>query len=297
MVSKVLIIGHAGFTGKHLMQYLFTLPNVKLFGVDIHKSGLCEEFQINASAFEEIDPIIKGVEPNYIINLAGLNYADNPEDLYKANVFPVISIVRSLQQNKLFDTRVLIISSAAVYGNCNILPIKEESLLLPVNFYGTSKLAMEQVVITFISQIPIIIARPFNILGPGLAEKMSVPSFIKQLKAIKNGEIRNVIKTGNLEPKRDFIDIRDLVKAYWLAISKGIPGEVYNIGLGTSISMADVLRVLIESIDVKVELSIDPALVRKNEIMDSVADISKIKGLGWQPSISVKESLIEMIKN
>lgn len=280
-----------------MTRFLLNMSGLAVYGVDQKKTGAIEEYRADLADFEQINPIIKQIRPDYIINLAGLNQADNPSDLYTANVFPVIHALRSLNINGLQGTNLFLISSAAVYGDSSINPLRENAPLKPVNVYGASKLAMEQLlpVLGSTEKCRVMVARTFNLFGPGLPEKLSIPSFIKQLVAIKKGKSKPVIKVGNLEPKRDYLDIRDAVKAYWKIVTDGNPGEIYNVGTGKSVMMKEILNMLIQETGVEVTIETNSQLVRTNEIMVSVADIKKIKELGWSPEMDLKTSILDMI--
>jgi len=295
-LKRVLIFGNAGFTGRYMIRYLEKNPDLKLFGADRKKSGLIDDCQVDLTDFESVNHRIMQVHPDYILNLSGLNQADDPAQLYNANVIPVINAIRSLNTNEFFDTRFLTISSAAVYGNAILNPIPEETQTKPVNFYGASKVAMEQLLSVMIRDktCKIVVARTFNLTGPGLLDTLSIPSFIKQLIQIQRKEIPAVIKVGNLSPKRDYIDIQDAVRAYWKIVTEGKPGEIYNVGSGRSLSMQEILDMIIQKMGIEVTIETDMSRVRKNEIMNSQADIKKIKDLGWLPEIDLGKSLQDM---
>jgi GDP-4-dehydro-6-deoxy-D-mannose reductase len=296
-LKRVLIFGNAGFTGRYMTRYLEKMPDITLFGADRIKSGLIDEVQTDLTDFESVNQLITHVHPDFILNLSGLNQANDPAQLYKANVIPVINAIQSLNNNEFFDTKFLTISSAAVYGNAINNPIAEETLVKPVNFYGASKAAMEQLLTVIIrdNTCKILVARTFNLIGPGLLDTLSIPSFIKQLIKIQRKEITPVLKVGNLSPKRDYIDIQDAVRAYWKIASEGKPGEIYNVGSGRSLSMEEILDMIIQKIGIEVTIETDKSRVRKNEIMNSQADIRKIKELEWSPEIDFRQSLQDMI--
>jgi GDP-4-dehydro-6-deoxy-D-mannose reductase len=295
-LKRILILGHAGFSGRYMTRYLQQISGTELYGADLNTSGILHEYQANLNEFESVNRIVEQIRPDLIINLSGLVHSDNPGLLYISNVLPVINTIQSLIRNNLSGTGLLIISSAAVYGDSGLCPIKEENPVKPVNLYGSSKLAMEQLIPVYgnFHRLRITIARTFNLMGPGLAESFSIPSFIKQLIHIKNDDAEPVIRTGNLNPARDYIDIRDAVEAYWKIATNGKPGETYNVGSGQMITMQEILDNLIALAGIEVRLEKDFTRVRKNEIMNSQADIGKIKKLGWSPRIEFGKSLQDM---
>jgi GDP-4-dehydro-6-deoxy-D-mannose reductase len=297
-LKKVLIFGHAGFSGSYMMRYLQSLPDLKIYGIDQIKSNIIEEYQEDLTHFDPVNRIIEQIRPDYILNLSGMNQSDDPSRLYTANVFPVIHAIRSLIGHEMHHTNLLIISSAAVYGdNCND-PLSEENQPNPVNLYGASKLAMEQLITAFGKgdKCRIKVVRTFNLIGPGLSDKLSIPSFIQRIMRASKDNADPIIKVGNLKPRRDYIDIRDAVKGYWKIVTEGKPGEIYNLGSGKSYMMEEIMDVLVSALGVRVRLETDNVLVRKNEIMNSRADISKIKSLGWLPETELEKSLRDMIE-
>lgn len=300
-MKKVVIFGHAGFSGSFMIDYLLNhIQEITIFGADKNKSKFpITEYQIDITNFKQVNSCIKRIQPDYIINLAGINYSNDPLMFYTINVFPVINIINSINVNHLYNATLLLISSSAIYGDTGNRPISENSYLKPLNVYGLSKLAMEQLIpiLNENNKCKIVIARTFNLIGPGLHRNFSVSSFISQLIKIKNSNKKlGCLKTGNLKPHRDFIDVRDTVKAYWTILTKGEPGEIYNIGSGKSVEMKKILDIIIEQMNVKVKIETEDKLVRTNDIMYSQADITKIKNLGWKPEIDLNTSISDMIK-
>jgi len=279
-----------------MTRYLQQIPGISLFGADLNKSGTIQEYQEDLTQFDSMNRIIERIKPDLVINLSGLIHSDDSGRLYASNVLPVINAIQSLIRNGLSGTGLLVISSASVYGNSGVCPIQEENTVRPVNVYGASKLAMEQLlpVLGGDHKLRITVARTFNLMGPGLAESLSIPSFIRQLIQIGKQNADPVIRTGNLNPARDYIDIRDAVKAYWRITLEGKPGEIYNVGSGKSVKMQEILDSLIALSGIKVSIVTDQTRVRKNEIMNSQADIKKIMGLGWIPEIDLGQSLRDM---
>jgi GDP-4-dehydro-6-deoxy-D-mannose reductase len=280
-----------------MIRYLQQIKGISIYGVDQNRTDSIEEYQLDLMQFDPINRIIEKIRPDMVINLSGLIRSDNSGMLYASNVLPVINTVQSLIRSGLSNTGFLVISSASVYGDSGICPILEENPAKPVNIYGTSKLAMEQLlpVLNMGNKCRIMVARTFNLMGPGLAESLSIPSFIRQLIQIMKHNATPIIKTGNLTPGRDYIDIRDAVKAYWKIITEGKSGEIYNVGSGKLVKMQEILDILIALTGKEVRIETDNTLVRKNEIMNSQADIRKIKSLGWSPEIDLRRSLNDMM--
>ena len=296
-MDKILITGSNSFTAKHFIQYLNRYENIELVGIDRILSKNIKEYKVNLLDYKKVSEVILKERPNYIIHLAGLNKDNDPINFYKSNLFTTINLLESVYRNQLLNTKILLISSSAVYGISSQNEVRETDITAPINFYGNSKIAMEFVAYQYIRNfnLKVNIVRPFNAIGRDQPESFVIPSFIKKLLDIKFNEKQSIIKVGNLTTKRDFIDIDDIVDAYWKILQLDYYGEIYNIGSGKSIGINKVLEKLINLIDVEVKIEIDKNILRKVDIPNLFADINKIKKLGWAQIISLEESLENMI--
>ena len=294
MSKKILILGSEGFIGQKFIDFLDMdeFPHKNLFRVDIQERKKQNYYKCNASNYENLNNIIQKIIPDEIYNFCG-SFSNIFEIDYLNNVIVSKNIFDSLIQNKQTDCKVLINGSAAEYGLIKEYssPVKEDSPLNPVSFYGLSKVFQTFLAKTYFlrDNINIFITRPFNIIGYGISNKLFIGRLISEIE--QNITSRKKIALGNLDNERDYIDIDDLLRAYKLIIEKGTPGEIYNIGSGKSIKMLDLLGIFLEvfKIDIKdVELSKDFA--RRFDVPKIVGDISKLKKLNWHPAISLKES-------
>jgi GDP-4-dehydro-6-deoxy-D-mannose reductase len=236
-------------------------------------------------------------KPDYLVHLAGVNKSEHFRDFYEGNVFTTIHILEDLVAAGMFDTKILLISSSAVYGRSKVKKVDEQAEVKPVNYYGSSKLAMEEAVVQFIENhnLKISIARPFNLIGPGQSTEFALPSFIRQLCGVKYLDQPPLIRTGNLDGKRDFLDVTDAVSAYWKILNLGKTGEIYNIGSGLAVSINDVLDRLIRAMNLRVKHEIDKTRIQHNQIEELASDNGKLEALGWKPEKSLDESLKAMI--
>jgi GDP-4-dehydro-6-deoxy-D-mannose reductase len=296
-MDKILITGSNSFTAKHFIQYLNRYENIELVGIDRILSKNIKEYKVDLLDYKKVSEVILKERPNYIIHLAGLNKDNDPINFYKSNLFTTINLLESVYRNQLLNTKILLISSSAVYGISSQNEVRETDITAPINFYGNSKIAMEFVAYQYIRNfnLKVNIVRPFNAIGRDQPESFVIPSFIKKLLDIKFNEKQSIIKVGNLTTKRDFIDIDDIVDAYWKILQLDYFGEIYNIGSGKSIGINKVLEKLINLIDVEVKIEIDKNILRKVDIPNLFADISKIKKIDWKPTISLDKSLENMI--
>lgn len=295
MEKRILVLGSEGFIGKKFIEFQKALdfPHKNLFMVDIREIKKQNYFKLNASNYENLNKIIQKIVPEEIYNFSG-SFSNVFEIDYMNNVMISKNIFDSLIQNKQTDCKVLINGSAAEYGFIkeHSIPVKEDSPLNPVSFYGLSKVYQTFLAKTYFlrDNVNVFVTRPFNIIGYGISNKLFIGRLISEIEQyIKS---RKTISLGNLDSERDYIDIDDLLIAYKLIMERGTPGEVYNIGSGKSIKMLNLLRIFLEffNIDFKdVELSKD--FVRRFDVPKIVGNISKLKELNWHPTISLKESV------
>ncbi len=293
-MKRALVTGSNGFSGGYLMRYLQSFNALEVFGSDLSGDTVhCDLLEPSA-----VDRLINKIRPDYIIHLAGLNKCNDYKPFFNINLFAPINLMEAMAHNKLWDTRLLLISSAAVYGRSFPGDVKEESPLRPVTFYGNSKLSMENAALQFVRNygLKINIARPFNLIGPGQPATLVVPIFLKRLLQIKKKEGPPVMRVGNLAAIRDFVDIRDAIRAYWEIVNTDLSGEIFNIGSGIPTRIEDVLKKLIRLLDIDVEIQPDKQLFQAQDIPRQVADIVKILQLGWSPRITLDTSLASMVE-
>lgn len=294
---KVIVTGINGFSGRHFVKFLTSIADISVLGIDLKIDPGTEGYELDLRNPVGLAGILAKEKPDCLVHLAGVNKSERFRDFYEGNVFTTIHILEGLVAAGMFDTKILLISSSAVYGRSKIKKVNERTVVIPVNYYGSSKLAMENVALKFIENhnLMIRIARPFNLIGPGQSTEFALPSFIRQLCEIKYLDKPPLIRTGNLDGKRDFLDVTDAVTAYWKILNQGKTGEIYNIGSGLAVSISDVLEKLILAMDLKVEHKIDKARIQQNRIEELASDSSKLESLGWKPEKSLDETLKEMI--
>ncbi len=296
-LKKVLITGFSGFTGRHMVKFINDLGNFEPVGMDLRADPAIRSYPVDLRNPVDLDKILAEEKPDYIIHLAGVTKAEKFSDYYEGNVYTALNIFEALVTAGLLDTKILLISSSAVYGRSRRKIVNERVQVHPVNFYGSSKLAMETAAIQFTSNhgLNISIVRPFNLIGPGQSPEFVIPSFIMQLLEIKYRSGKPVIKTGDLSGKRDFIDVEEAIAAYWKVLTRSGTYGIYNIGSGRATSVQDVLDKLIKMIGVKVRQEIEPQRVHRYQIKELVSDNRRIKSLGWFPQKPLENSLEEMI--
>lgn len=307
-MKKVLITGASGFVGGWLAEHLLSLGNLEIFGTYMtedskEQSSVKDKItflQADLSQKEVIEKIIADIRPDEIYHLAamasvGASFKD-PVATFHNNIDVEIFLLEALRNAGLTNTRVLIVGSAEVYGYVRIedLPIDEGTPLRPANPYAVTKIAQDFLGLQYnISyKMPLIRVRPFNHIGPRQGLGFVVADFAKQIAEIEKGKQEPVIKVGNLDARRDFTDVRDMVKAYSLLLEKGVPGDVYNIGSGKSVKISEILDMLIGMSTVKIDRQVDESKLRPSDVPEIVCNNTKIQSLtGWSPEISLEKTL------
>jgi GDP-4-dehydro-6-deoxy-D-mannose reductase len=306
---KVLVIGAAGFVGGHLINLLCSLPEVEAYATKLEneniESKLPADNIINLDILDrnKVDLILGKLYPDYIIHLAAQSSVSfswkAPALTYNINVIGAINVLEAVRKANIC-TRLLFIGSAEEYGNVKLeeLPINESANIVPGNPYAISKVSQEMAALLYKDayKMDIVLVRAFNHIGPGQSPTFALPGFAKQIAEIEKGIQKPVILTGNLDAKRDFTDVRDIVRGYWGLLQRGKSGEIYNIGSGRSFSIRNLLNRLIGMSSMKIEVQTDPDKLRPVDIPELRADISKIQShIDWQPQIEMDKTLSDTL--
>lgn len=286
---KALITGIVGFSGKHLAE-LLKKEKIKVTGIDVNKG---EYYQADLTDKKRLEKILNKEQPDYIFHLASpLIRSDQlvDETLIKnleVDLFGSVNLLEAAAKLKQ-KPRMLITGTAAVYQAVGSKAIKETFKLSPITAYGLSKLTQELVCRKLAEsyQLPLICTRTFLLIGPGQKPGFVVTDLIRKVVA---GEAE--IEVGKLSTRRDFTDVRDAVRAYWLLMQKGLAGEAYNVCLGRSYSIKEVLEKLQQL--AKKPFKIKEKLKwRKNDPDMVIGNNQKIrKAVGWEPEITLDQSL------
>lgn len=297
-MKKVLITGAGGFAGRWLIKAL--KGNSDLVGLD-KKYGVIDGVTIHEADITNshaVQSIFKKEKPDEVYHLAGFARANaSGEVIRKVNVGGTRNILAAAA-SLAKPVKILLASSAYVYGPGQRGPISETAKLNPAGDYAQSKAEMEELAIEFISQkVQIVISRAFNHTGPGQKEGFVVPDFCKQIAQIEARKAKPVITVGNLRASRDFSDVRDVTEGYKILMAKGRSGEVYNIGSGHGVAISQVLDDLLALAKIKIDVKVDKARYRANEINELTADIAKIKKLGWAPKIPFSQTLEDCLES
>jgi len=306
----VLVTGGTGFAGSHLIEELKTIPNLEIHATNYGELPAYAQDLLPKERFHQVDltdfdataELVKSLLPNEIYHLAAFasteDSFENASRVMQNNLTLQINLLHAMRQH-CSQAKLLSIGSADAYGESlskEEIPIDESHPFRPVNPYAVSKVSQELLARAYARSygLHIILARPFNHLGPRQTTAFAIPAFAAQLVKIERGE-QAVVEVGNLSAIRDFSDVRDVVKAYTILMEKGKVGEAYNIGSGVGLTVKSVLDQMIELIQAEVSIKHDAGKDRPLDIPVVIANNRKIKQLGWQPKYSLSDTLTQVI--
>lgn len=247
-----------------------------------------------------MDKAVSDVHADACIHLAAWAFVPSgtgdPAKIFEINLEGTTRVLEAFRKTSS-QARILFISTSHVYGmRARPAPIQEDELLGPDTFYAISKAAADQICLLYAKQygMNIIVARPHNHIGPGQSPQFSIAAFARQVVAIRDGA-PPAMKVGNLENRRDFTDVRDIVRAYRLLVEKGSVGKAYNIASGHEVKIGDVLTRLCELAGVKPAISRDPAFYRPLD-ENPTLNTSRIRNdTGWAPAIPLDQTLKDIL--
>lgn len=303
---KALITGIAGFAGSHLAQELLD-NNYQLFGTYLKGESLENISQIKSrltllpldiTSEKSCIKVIERIKPNYLFHLAafssvGLSFG-REEETYKINIFGTLNLLKANLSNKHLK-KFIFISSSDCYGNTGSdKAIKETTRLNPRSPYAISKVTAEEISLYYHSnyKMPVVISRSFNHTGPRQNGNFVIPSFSRQIAEIEKGKKKPVMTVGDLSTKRDFSDVRDIVRGYRLMAEKGKVGEIYNLSSQKSVSIREILDILLSFSEKSIKVKTDKKKFRKNDIpVIKGSNYKAVKELGFKRRYTLKTTL------
>lgn len=307
---RALITGLSGFAGSHLAEYLLRQPDVEVSGVVFgpvnqaeHLLNRIQAHQIDLTDEEATRRVLRETNPDLIFHLAGQAFVPaswtDPWQTLANNIRAQVNLLHGLVQLALAP-RFIVIGSNEEYGRVSPdqLPIDEATPLRPNSPYGVSKITQDYLGLQyFIShQLPVVRVRPFNHIGPRQDARFFAADFARQIAEAEAGKREPIIRVGNLDSQRDFTDVRDMVRGYALALERGEPGEVYNIGSGKPRSVRELLDGFLKCAKVECKVEVDPARLRPSDTPVSYCDARKFqKHTGWSPQIPIEETLRDIL--
>ncbi|WP_310441864.1 GDP-mannose 4,6-dehydratase [Sulfurimonas sp.] len=291
-MKKVLITGIDSFSGVHLSSYLES-RGYDVYGTSIFESGY-KKYQCDITKKSDILIVLNEVRPDFLIHLSAISFAahGSSEDFYKVNTIGTTNILDSLIELELNSIKIILASSATIYGNQGLEILDESLCPQPTNHYGASKYAMECLAKSYFEKLNILITRPFNYTGIKQAEHFLIPKIIKHFK-----EKRDVIELGNLDVSREFNDVGFVCEIYKKLLDCDKNGEVVNICSNRGIKLLDVIAMMNEIAGYKIRVEVNPAFVREGEIKSLTGSTKKLFGfIGEVKQKEFKQTLREMLE-
>jgi GDP-4-dehydro-6-deoxy-D-mannose reductase len=310
-LTRVLITGATGFVGGHLAEHLAAIGGLEVHGLGRRAPERLPALPLARLHFadladrERAREVVLEARPELVFHLAGqasipAAWAD-PAGTFLANVVGEINLLDALVELAP-GARVLVVGSSDEYGlvRPDELPIGESQPFRPTSPYGVSKISQEMLGYQyFLSRgLAVVRVRAFNHFGPRQRDAFVASAFARQVAEAEAGLIEPVLRVGNLAARRDFTDVRDVVRAYWLALTQGEPGEVYNVGSGRAVAIQSLLDTLVEMSRARLRVEPDPARLRPADVPVIYASVAKLAArTGWLPEIPLERTLRDTLED
>ena len=290
---RALITGASGFTGRYLAQELAD-HGWDVWGLGhAPQPGLANYAVADLENYEQLQAVVLRVAPRVVFHLAAIAFVGHgsPADFYRINVGGSRNLLQALASLPTPPQSVLIASSANVYGNSAEGKLTEATAICPANDYAVSKVAMEMMANLWMDRLPIVIARPFNYTGVGQSTNFLIPKIVDHFR-----RKAPQIELGNLQVWRDFSDVRDVVGAYRCLVEQEVSSIVVNVGSQALYSLQDVLDQCVNLTGHQMEVRVNPAFVRANEVKTLCADTSRLESLlGKRALVPLEQTLQWML--
>lgn len=311
---RVLVTGAAGFVGQHLVRALLA-DGCSVFGGTQRgdppagwtpsggEPGRVCWVPLDVTSLDSVAAAVARAEPEVVYHLAGQSSVaesfTRPMDTWDVNATGTLRLTSALAEETGGGVRVLLASSAEVYGKVPEAeqPIREDRPLHPASPYAASKAAAEMVAreVSATGGAEVVVARSFVHTGPGQDSRFALPSFARQLKAVREGSREPVLRVGNLAARRDVLDVRDVVRAYRCLVERGTPGEVYNVCSGAAHELTEMVQEMIEISETGARIEVDPERFRPVDLPLLVGDPARIRALGWEPEVPLRQTLSDLL--
>ena len=312
----MLITGFSGFVSRHFLNYLVENNlSYEVLGVDVNPPKFAMEDyaptlamsfeQVNLLDKEAVEDMIATFRPDYILHLASFSSVayswQPPADCFMNNTSIFLNVTEALRKHDLCDCRLLSVGSSEEYGDVKKeeLPLQEDMPLVPVNPYAVARVSQEMMakVLADSFGMQIMLTRSFNHMGPFQDERFVIPSFVRRILDIaESGAKSGEIETGDTSIVRDFVDVRDVVRAYYRLLLDGKAGEVYNICGEKGVSLAEVVDQIADIVGVSVTTRVNPDFVRPGDNQVVIGSAEKIRqDIGWTAEIPLRQTLMDMI--
>ena len=307
---KALVTGVPGFVGNYLARLLLEegleVWGTSLDGMEKMDDDISDKVNLISCDIREINQvknILEVCNPDYIFHLAAQSNVaaswNDPANTFAVNVMGTVNLLDAVAALGT-RSRTLMIGSGEEYGKVPVeqMPITETTPLNPVTPYGASKAAVGLLFRQYLVRhgVPVMIARAFNHIGAGQAPGFVAPDFARQIAEIEHGLREPMIEVGNLEAERDFTSVKDIVRAYWILIQKGIPGEAYNVASGQVYKIQRILDIMLGKSTKEISVVRDQKRMRPADVPVVNVSISKIQtATGWKPIENIEDTLEEVL--
>jgi GDP-4-dehydro-6-deoxy-D-mannose reductase len=314
-MRKYLITGVSGFVAFHFLQYLDSLgKEIEVLGIDVAVSPGLQKIPfryiklriitLNLLEYKTLEAVIVSFSPGYVIHLASFSSVarswQEPSESFVNNTNIFLNIIEVIRRNSI-KCRILSIGSSEEYGNVSeeCMPLKETEKLNPISPYAIARVSQEMLSRCYVEsyRLDIILTRSFNHIGTMQKDIFVISSFVKQiLESIKRQSGDIILETGDLSIIRDFLDVRDVVRAYYLLLEKGTSGELYNVCGGVGYSLSEIVNMVGTLLRVAIQTKIIAENIRPNDNRIIIGDNTKIfQAVGWRPAIPLEDSLKDII--
>ncbi|HMS17391.1 MAG TPA: GDP-mannose 4,6-dehydratase, partial [Planctomycetota bacterium] len=300
LLAPVLVTGAAGFVGRWMVRRLLEE------GIDVvatARRATGETRGLDLLEPDEVHKIVKSVGPRTVIHLAGKTYLPwvlaHQKESFRANVFGTANLMEAVRTHAA-TARVLLTSSCTVYGEAKPedLPLHEGSPLAALHPYAVQKIGMEVLAEDYATRsgLDVVVARPFNHIGPGMSRDISAAHFATMIARHEVGLGSAVLRVGNLEARRDFLDVRDVVEAYMLLLKCPQPPRIVNVASGRSVRIGEILDTLIKLSPSAFRVETDPLRMRPLDTPELVGDARLLtQSVGFVPHIPLEKTLKDIL--
>ena len=314
-MKNYLITGFSGFVARHFLDYLYEKRvDCRVLGVDVNPPSLditkySDRFsvsfqQVNLLEKDDFSQIVRDFGPDFVLHLAAFSSVSyswqHPTEcvLNNTNIFlNVAEAVRAMDK----PCRILSVGSSEEYGNVDksLMPLREDMPLGPVSPYAAARVSQELLSKVYVDgyDMDIVLTRSFNHFGPYQDERFVIPSFLERIRKVAlSGKREGEIETGDTTIIRDFVDVRDVVRAYYLLLQEGTPGEIYNVCSGKGLALSELIAEMAEILGVTITGRVNPEFVRPDDNRVVIGSYDKLfRAVGWEPVIPLRQTIIDMI--
>lgn len=306
-MKKAMVLGAAGFVGGYLIRHLHDDLGMEVYATKLPQETLdnlpASIYDLDILKKENIVSLLYDIRPDYIFHLAAQSSVsvawNNPQLTIDINIKGAVNVMDAVRE-LYYKPRVVVIGSGEEYGHIRPgeTPIKEDNRTCPGNIYAATKACQNMIGSIYAKayDMELVMVRAFNHIGPKQSPIFVVSDFCKQVAEIEKGLREPVMYVGNLSAKRDFTDVRDVVRAYGLLAENGVKGETYNVGRGKAYEIREILDMIVKESFCDIKVEIDPAKIRPVDVPIIEADISKLQeATQWEPEIPIRQTVKEVL--